>query len=77
LSFPEKCPACEALMRSASLYKPSANWIKVGERKQNPSFSKYETTDLKEEIWECSQCHTLFNIAWRLVSVAKLTEQNL
>jgi ribosomal protein L37AE/L43A len=64
-------------MRSASVYEPSANWIKVGDRKQNPTFPKYETTATKEEIWECSQCHTLIAVAWQLTAMAKLTEEKL
>jgi len=72
MKFPEKCPSCGALMRSTSLYEPSANWIKIADYKSPPRFPKYETFEEKEEIWECSGCHSLFIVTWKFDNIAFL-----
>ena len=60
MKLPDKCPNCG---------KPNY-WLQRGE----PDFDKEEPDRVADEIFECSECHTLFRARWKLISWNKLFE---
>ena len=53
MKLPDKCPECG---------KPNY-WLQCGE----PDFDKEEPDRIADEIFECSECHTLFRARWKLM----------
>lgn len=66
MKLPDKCPACKR-GEEDNFY-----WMTRAEL----DFDGHTDDDrIGDEIYECSQCHTLFRARWKLISFTQLIEK--
>lgn len=68
MELPEKCPHCNVVMGIAKTC-----WIIRIELDYDYDFN--ESNRIEDQIYECSNCHTLFRLRWKLVSFTELIEK--
>jgi len=69
MKMPTKCPNCEQELSVWGDGKP-VYFFERGE----PDFDKDSPDRIVDSIVECSECHTLFRLRWKLESIHRLEE---
>ena len=69
IKVPDTCPHCDVEMG----HPHSAYWIVCSDL--NYDSDTDEEGLIEDQIWECSACHTLFRLRWKLVGFTELIEK--
>ncbi len=71
MQVPQYCPKCKGVIIGNKEREHDAYWIQRTELDYDSDFEDR----IDDQIWECSYCHTLFRLRWKLVSFIKLVEE--
>jgi len=77
MQFPSKCPNCNASFEG---FNPNESEDIVHGylvERGRLDWDSDEPHRIEDTIMECSQCHTLFKLKWKLESISILTEKQL
>lgn len=65
MEFPEKCPKCGKKFEHTEAYLI---------QRSGPDWDSDTPDRIEDTISECSNCHTLFRLRWKLESFKQLVE---
>ncbi|MCJ7634997.1 hypothetical protein MUP77_21730 [Candidatus Bathyarchaeota archaeon] len=71
MDLPEHCPHCLANINIPGIYEANAYWI----IRTEIDFDSNNQSRIDDQIFECSNCHTLFRLRWELISFVELEER--
>ena len=72
MKLPKRCPACGREFGSYEKDIP-VYLLQRGE----PDFDRDDPHRIVDSIEECSECHALFRLRWKLISVHQLKEESI
>lgn len=76
LSFPEKCPVCRVKMYGELTKEGEhGSWLERAEMERHGDPDEGEDA-YWDELWECSNCHTLFKVVYVLQAFIPLQEDH-
>jgi hypothetical protein len=64
MEFPDKCPSCNKTFDGEAYLLERAR----------PDWDSDKPDRIDDSIMECSYCHTLFRLRWKLESLSELVE---
>ena len=78
MDLPEKCPQCNAKWNEAIEKDGKASYPFLNIRTELDFDFNGGNSDarIEDQIYECSECHTLFRVRWQLLSFIQLIEKN-
>jgi hypothetical protein len=65
MEFPDNCPVCKKKFSNNEAYLV---------QRAPPDWDSDKPDRIEDSISECSNCHTLFRLKWKLESFNQLTE---
>ena len=74
MDLPEKCPVCKVVWGEAIQTDEKTIFPYLNIRTDLDYDSNGKDGRIEDQIYECSECHTLFRARWQLIAFAQLVE---